>query len=184
VDAAGSCGPLSCSGSLAAVALGAALVTAATTTALSRVDERTAGAASGTVNTAHELGAAIGVAAAAAIAGVGTSLGVGAANFGTALEVGSATAAGPAALMLWLVPRGPLPATDGPASCTDYAAPHGTSLQARRHTHPRVALTEIGRTAEVNIVDIANVANVAVVTAPPTTSVPAVNADRTGCAHR
>jgi EmrB/QacA subfamily drug resistance transporter len=58
---------------LAATGLGAILVTA-TTTALATVDESAAGVVSGTVNTSHELGAAVGTAAMSAIAGVGAGV--------------------------------------------------------------------------------------------------------------
>jgi EmrB/QacA subfamily drug resistance transporter len=89
---------------LAATALGATLVTA-TTTALSTVDIHAAGATSGTVNTAHELGAAVGVAAASAIAGVAAGS---TAHYDVAFWAIAALAAVAALLASVLVPAGPL----------------------------------------------------------------------------
>jgi EmrB/QacA subfamily drug resistance transporter len=100
---------------LAAAGLGAGFVTA-TTTAMARVDARHAGVVSGTVNTAHELGAAIGVAVMSTIAGVSISAGgsPSVAGFGTAFGVAAIAAAGLAVASAWLVPRGRLPESDGP----------------------------------------------------------------------
>jgi len=53
---------------LAAAGIGAAFV-AATTTAMARVDHQHAGLASGILNTAHELGASLGIAVVSAVAG-------------------------------------------------------------------------------------------------------------------
>ena len=101
---------------LAAAGLGAGFVVA-TTTAMSRVDAHHAGMASGAVNTAHELGAALGVAAVSAIAGTSISAAPGlpdSGGFAAALWA-CALAAGVAAVLTpWLLPAGPPPATGGP----------------------------------------------------------------------
>ena len=94
---------------LASTALGAAFVTA-TTTALTTVDIHSAGATSGAVNTAHELGAAIGVAAASAIAGIAAG---GTVHYNVAFWAIAATAAVAALVALVLVPSGPLPVGEG-----------------------------------------------------------------------
>jgi len=98
---------------IAALALGAALVTA-TTTVLTTVDSRVAGTAAGVVNTAHELGAAIGVAAASAVAGIGAVQSLGTVDFRVAFWSGAALAVLAAvATSVWL-PR-TLPAGGRPA---------------------------------------------------------------------
>jgi EmrB/QacA subfamily drug resistance transporter len=101
---------------LAGAGLGMALVTA-TTTAMSRVDPHRAGMVSGVVNTAHELGAALGVAIVSTIAGVslGTgSAGVPVAGFSDAFLAAAIVAGVGAAAVAWLLPPGRPPATDGP----------------------------------------------------------------------
>jgi EmrB/QacA subfamily drug resistance transporter len=101
---------------LAGAGLGMALVTA-TTTAMSRVDPHRAGMVSGVVNTAHELGAALGVAIVSTIAGVsvGTgSAGVPVAGFGDAFLAAAIVAGVGAAAVAWLLPAGRPPASDGP----------------------------------------------------------------------
>jgi EmrB/QacA subfamily drug resistance transporter len=101
---------------LAAAGLGMAFVTA-TTTAMSRVDPHRAGMVSGVVNTAHELGAALGVAIVSTIAGasVGSgSAGVPVAGFGDAFLACAVMAGLAAAAMAWLLPPGRPAATDGP----------------------------------------------------------------------
>jgi EmrB/QacA subfamily drug resistance transporter len=101
---------------LAAAGLGAGFVVA-TTTAMSRVDAHHAGMASGAVNTAHELGAALGVAAVSTIAGASISAGPsvpGAGGFVAALWACALVAGAAAALTPWLLPAGRPPATDGP----------------------------------------------------------------------
>jgi EmrB/QacA subfamily drug resistance transporter len=103
---------------LASAGLGMAFVTA-TTTALSRVDPQRAGLVSGVVTTAHELGAALGVAVASTIAGasiqagpVATSLVV--AGFGDAFLAGAVLAGLAAVAATRLLPPGRPPASDGP----------------------------------------------------------------------
>jgi hypothetical protein len=101
---------------LAAAGLGAGFVTA-TTTALTRVDAHHAGMASGAVNTAHELGAALGIAVVSTIAGTSIDAGPGLAGVGGftdafwACAVASAVAA---AVLPFVLPGGPPPVTDGP----------------------------------------------------------------------
>jgi EmrB/QacA subfamily drug resistance transporter len=102
---------------LAAAGLGATFVTA-TTTAMSQVDPERAGLISGVVNTAHEFGAALGVALVSTIAGAGIDTGsaagpVATAGFGDAflacaILAGLAAVTGPL-----LLPPG-RPTTDGP----------------------------------------------------------------------
>jgi MFS family permease len=101
---------------LAALGLGAGFVTA-TTTALSRVDAHHAGMASGAVNTAHELGAAVGVAVVSAIAGASvdtTGHGGTVGGFADAFWACAAGSAAAAVLVTALLPAGRPPATDGP----------------------------------------------------------------------
>jgi EmrB/QacA subfamily drug resistance transporter len=101
---------------LAAAGLGAGFVTA-TTTALTSVDGHHAGMASGTVNTAHELGAALGVAVVSAIAGASIdagSAGAAVGGFANALWACAGASAVAAILVPVLLPAGRLPVTDGP----------------------------------------------------------------------
>jgi EmrB/QacA subfamily drug resistance transporter len=101
---------------LAAAGLGMAFVTA-TTTAMTSVDPHRAGMVSGVVNTAHELGAALGVALISAIAGASVSTGsAGApvAGFGDAFLAGAIIAAVAAAAVAWQLPPGRPPTADGP----------------------------------------------------------------------
>jgi EmrB/QacA subfamily drug resistance transporter len=101
---------------LAGAGLGMALVTA-TTTAMSRVDPHRAGMVSGVVNTAHELGAALGVAIVSTIAGASVDPGSAVApvaGFGDAFLTGAIIAGVSAAAVAWLLPRGRPPASDGP----------------------------------------------------------------------
>ena len=100
---------------LAAAGLGMAFVTA-TTTAMSRVDPDRAGMVSGVVNTAHELGAALGVAIVSTIAGASVDAGsavVPVAGFGDAFLACAIIAVVVAAAAAWLLPPG-RPATDTP----------------------------------------------------------------------
>jgi EmrB/QacA subfamily drug resistance transporter len=103
---------------LASAGLGMAFVTA-TTTALSRVDPQRAGLVSGVVTTAHELGAALGVAVASTIAGASVDGGSAAtsavvAGFGDAFLAGAVLAGLAAVAATRLLPPGRPPATDGP----------------------------------------------------------------------
>jgi EmrB/QacA subfamily drug resistance transporter len=101
---------------LAAAGLGMAFVTA-TTTAMSRVDPHRAGMVSGVVNTAHELGAALGVAIVSTIAGASVDTGsavVAVAGFGDAFLACAIIAVLVAAAAAWLLPPGRPPATDAP----------------------------------------------------------------------
>ncbi|WP_281897501.1 MFS transporter [Phytohabitans aurantiacus] len=100
---------------LVAVGLGAGFVTA-TTTALSRVDAHHAGMASGAINTAHELGAALGVAVVSAIAGASIDGGASGAIGGfTDAFWACAAASGAAGVALAaLLPAGRPPAAEGP----------------------------------------------------------------------
>jgi EmrB/QacA subfamily drug resistance transporter len=103
---------------LASAGLGMAFVTA-TTTALSRVDQQRAGLVSGVVTTAHELGAALGVAIASTIAGASVDGGSAAtsvvvAGFGDAFLAGAILAGLAAVATSRLLPPGRPPATDGP----------------------------------------------------------------------
>ncbi|WP_312873112.1 MFS transporter [Kibdelosporangium persicum] len=92
--------------------LGAAFVTA-TTTAMAHVDHVDAGMASGLINTGHELGATLGIAFVSTIAA--TSLtGEGTAGYSSAFVAAAVVAALAALIVLWLVPPGRPPATDGP----------------------------------------------------------------------
>ena len=99
--------------SVAAAGIGAAFV-AATTTALAHTDPHEAGVTSGIVNTFHELGAAIGVAAVSGIAGAslsaGTAAGAGTAGFTRAFAVAAVAALVAAATTAALVPAGRPPA--------------------------------------------------------------------------
>ena len=104
---------------LAAAGLGMAFVTA-TTTAMARVDPDRAGMVSGVINTAHELGAALGVALASTIAG-GASVEPGPAaaqaatiGFDHAFLACAILAGLVAVAASWLLPAGRLPAGDGP----------------------------------------------------------------------
>ena len=104
---------------LASAGVGMAFVTA-TTAALSRVDPHRAGMVSGVVTTAHELGAALGVAVASTIAGASVDTGsattsVVVAGFGDAFLAGAVLAGLAAVAATWLLPPGRPPATDGPA---------------------------------------------------------------------
>jgi EmrB/QacA subfamily drug resistance transporter len=101
---------------LAAAGLGMAFVTA-TTAAMSRVDPYRAGMVSGVVNTAHELGAALGVAIVSTIAGASVATGpdgVPVGGFGDAFLVCAIMAGLVAAAVVWLLPPGKPAATDGP----------------------------------------------------------------------
>jgi len=103
---------------LAAAGLGMAFVTA-TTTVMSRVDPHRAGMVSGVVNTAHELGAALGVAIVSTLAAAGVEAESAAAatvvaGFGDAFLAGAIVAAVSAVAMAWLLPPGRPAATDGP----------------------------------------------------------------------
>ena len=103
---------------LAAAGLGMAFVTA-TTTALSHIDPRRAGLVSGVVTTAHELGAALGVAIASTLAGTGVDGGSAAtsavvAGFGDAFLAGAILAGMAAVATSRLLPPGRPPATGGP----------------------------------------------------------------------
>lgn len=103
---------------IAAVGLGAGFVTA-TTTALSHIEHEHAGAASGVINTGHELGGALGVAVVSTIAGAGieAELGAGAAavgGFTDAYWLCAVVAAVVAVAALRLLPAGKLPVGDGP----------------------------------------------------------------------
>jgi EmrB/QacA subfamily drug resistance transporter len=103
---------------LAAVGLGMAFVTA-TTTALSHIDPRRAGLVSGVVTTAHELGAALGVAIASTLAGTSVDGGSAAtsavvAGFGDAFLAGAILAGLAAVAATRLLPPGRPPASDGP----------------------------------------------------------------------
>lgn len=91
---------------LAALGLGPALVVA-TTTALSRVPHDQAGLASGIVNTSHEIGGAIGLAAMSAVAAGSIVTGMHDADgFADAFTVGAVIAAVAALTALRLVPPG------------------------------------------------------------------------------
>jgi EmrB/QacA subfamily drug resistance transporter len=103
---------------LASAGLGMAFVTA-TTTALSRVDPQRAGLVSGVVTTAHELGAALGVAIASTIAGASVDTGSAAtsavvAGYGDAFLAGAILAGLAAVAATRLLPPGRPPASDGP----------------------------------------------------------------------
>jgi EmrB/QacA subfamily drug resistance transporter len=103
---------------LASAGLGMAFVTA-TTTALTRVDPQRAGLVSGVVTTAHELGAALGVAVASTIAAASVEVGSAAtsvvvAGFGDAFLAGAILAGLAAVAATRLLPPGRPPATDGP----------------------------------------------------------------------
>ena len=98
---------------LVAAGLGAGFVTA-TSTALTRVDADHAGMASGAVNTAHELGAALGVAVVSAIAGASIDAGSAIGGFTDAFWACGLAAVVAAAALPALLPGGPPPATDGP----------------------------------------------------------------------
>jgi MFS family permease len=102
---------------LASAGVGMAFVTA-TTTALSRVDPQRAGLVSGVVTTAHELGAALGVAVASTIAGASVdgsaATSVVVAGFGDAFLAGAILAGLAAVAATRLLPSGRPPASDGP----------------------------------------------------------------------
>jgi EmrB/QacA subfamily drug resistance transporter len=103
---------------LAAAGLGMALVTA-TTTAMSQVEPQRAGMVSGVVNTAHELGAALGVALASTIAGASVEAGPATASavmagFGDAFLAGAFLAGAAALLAAWVLPAGRPAAGDRP----------------------------------------------------------------------
>ncbi|GAT70990.1 MFS transporter [Planomonospora sphaerica] len=97
---------------LAALGLGAAFVTA-TTTAMTHVAHEEAGVVSGLVNTGHELGAGLGVAAFSTLAatGIGAAQAGGFADAYRAAAIGAAVTAVAAAAAL---PKGRPPAGDGP----------------------------------------------------------------------
>ena len=108
---------------LAAAGLGMAFVTATTT---GPVPHRSAarGPVSGVVTTAHELGAALGVAIASTLAGTSVDGGSAAtsavvAGFGDAFLAGAILAGLAAVATSRLLPPGRPPATDGPCSPTD-----------------------------------------------------------------
>ncbi|CAM5242962.1 MFS transporter [Streptomyces aurantiogriseus] len=97
---------------VASFGLGTVFVTA-TTTALGMIDHHEAGLASGVVNTFHEVGGSIGVAAVSTIAASGIESGsVG--GFTNAFTVCALTAAAGAAVALGLVPRGKPQMSGGP----------------------------------------------------------------------
>jgi EmrB/QacA subfamily drug resistance transporter len=103
---------------LAAAGLGMAFVTA-TTTAMAPVDPDRAGMVSGVINTAHELGAALGVALVSTIAGASVEPAQAAAQAATTgfshAFLACAILAGLVAVAAsWLLPAGRLPAGDGP----------------------------------------------------------------------
>ena len=103
---------------LAAAGLGMALVTA-TTTAMTSVDPHRAGMVSGVINTAHELGAALGVAFISTIAGASVqaepaSAATVVAGFGDAFLAGAVIAGISAVALAWTLPPGRPPASDGP----------------------------------------------------------------------
>jgi EmrB/QacA subfamily drug resistance transporter len=103
---------------LAGAGLGMALVTA-TTTAMTSVDPHRVGTVSGVVNTAHELGAALGVALASTIAAAGVQAGPAAAStavasFGDAFLACAIIAGTAAVATTRLLPAGRPPATDRP----------------------------------------------------------------------
>jgi EmrB/QacA subfamily drug resistance transporter len=103
---------------LAAAGLGMAFVTAATT-AMARVDPDRAGMVSGVINTAHELGAALGVALVSTIAGASVELGPAAVQAATTgfdrAFLACAILAGVVAVAAsWLLPAGRPPVGEGP----------------------------------------------------------------------
>ncbi|MFJ9443764.1 MFS transporter [Kitasatospora sp. NPDC101235] len=98
---------------LLAAGLGAGFV-CATTTAMRGVEHHTAGLVSGIVNTGHELGGALGVALASAIAGSSLTGTTGMAGFHTAFTASAIAAAVMALLALRLVPPGKPDTSDGP----------------------------------------------------------------------
>lgn len=104
---------------LAAAGLGAAFVTA-TTTAMREVHAHHAGMASGAVNTAHELGSALGVAVLSTVAGAsihagGASGTAAVGGFADAFTVAAIVALVAAAALPLLLPAGRPPVTDRPA---------------------------------------------------------------------
>jgi EmrB/QacA subfamily drug resistance transporter len=101
--------------SVAAAGLGAVFVVAFAT-GLSHIDPEQAGAASGLINTFHELGGAVGVAVLSSIAGASLAAGGAADGFGRAFTVSAATALFAAAVCAVLIPGGRPPAG---------AVPHG-----------------------------------------------------------
>jgi EmrB/QacA subfamily drug resistance transporter len=92
----------------AAAGLGATFVTA-TTTALAHVEPHQAGLASGIVNTFHELGGALGVAAVSGVAAASLT-GTGTAGFTHAFTVAALAALASVVLAVLLVPAGKPPA--------------------------------------------------------------------------
>ena len=103
---------------VAAAGLGMAFVTA-TTTAMAQVDPDRAGMVSGVINTAHEFGAALGVALVSTIVGASVEPGPAAAQAATTgfdhAFLACAILAGLVAVAAsWLLPAGRLPAGDGP----------------------------------------------------------------------
>ncbi len=100
--------------SIAAVGIGAILVTA-TTTALARIGEHEAGVGSGIVNTFHELGGAIGVAAVSSIAAPSLlATAVSTAGFTRAFTFNAITALAATVLAAGVVPAGKAPASATP----------------------------------------------------------------------
>jgi EmrB/QacA subfamily drug resistance transporter len=104
---------------LAAIGLGGAFVTA-TTTAMREVHPHHAGMASGAVNTAHELGSALGVAVVSTIAGAsihagGASGGAAVGGFTDALAAAAVAALVAAVVVPVLLPAGRPPVADRPA---------------------------------------------------------------------
>ncbi|MFE2815798.1 MFS transporter [Streptomyces nigra] len=97
---------------IAALGLGAVLVTAMTT-ALAMVEPAESGLASGIVNTFHEVGGSIGVAVVSTVAASGFEHGS-AAGFRDAFTVCAVAAAAGAVIALGLVPRGKPRSADGP----------------------------------------------------------------------
>lgn len=98
--------------SIAAFGLGAALV-ASTTTALSHVAHHEAGVISGLINTFHEVGGALGVAAMSALAASSLTAPELDRGFALGLAVWAVVAVGSAAAAVFLVPPGK-PAADAP----------------------------------------------------------------------
>jgi MFS family permease len=90
---------------VASVGLGAGFVTA-TTTALGRRDHATAGVASGLVNTFHELGGGLGVAALSGAVAAGGVAGQAGPGFRTGLWAMAAVAAALGLVGVWVIPRG------------------------------------------------------------------------------
>jgi EmrB/QacA subfamily drug resistance transporter len=101
---------------VAGLGLGATFVTA-TTTAMAHVEHHDAGMASGLINTGHELGATLGVAAISTVAAASLETASRPApvdGFAAAFVALAVAAVIAAAVTGWLLPAGRPPATDGP----------------------------------------------------------------------